>query len=127
MTADRFRPNIASEDGITDADLAAIAELGGRGYDVRGKSPRQVLELIHRGELGKRSLPQLVKSGTIAYLTRVPAPIGDVLRQAHRARSTNGKRLIEHGWRNRISLPDVSRARWACRSTSPIGAGTRVR
>jgi len=62
MTADRFRPNIASEDGITDADLAAIAELGGRGYDVRGKSPRQVLELIHRGELGKRSLPQLVKS-----------------------------------------------------------------
>jgi hypothetical protein len=61
MTADRFRRDIASEDGITDADLAAIAELGWRGYDVRGKTPRQVLELIHRGELGKRSLPQLVK------------------------------------------------------------------
>jgi hypothetical protein len=47
-------------DGITPADLAAIAELGRRGYDVRGKSPREVLELIHRGRLQKRSLPRPV-------------------------------------------------------------------
>jgi hypothetical protein len=61
MTADRFRRDIASEDGITDADVAAIAELGWRGYDVRGKAPRQVLELIHRGKLRKRSLPPVAK------------------------------------------------------------------
>jgi hypothetical protein len=47
-------------DKITPADLAAIAELGRRGYDVRGKSPREVLELIHRGKLEKRQQPRPV-------------------------------------------------------------------
>jgi len=45
--------------GITDADLAAIAELGRRGYDVPGKNARRVLELIQRGEL-RKSFGQLL-------------------------------------------------------------------